>query len=335
MEAHTSISSPIQQLSSPTDTEQPSTSSIEASTPKPKKGRPRKRGLGSRTKAAEKYRSYNNQIVMGKLRLLSGLVFDNLDNFKVEYDLLGVMDKARRCVCDKDYDKLAALTLELKTAIFEASIEFATTSEVDYIVETAPEFFEEPVVFERVHYLSPEKPSVITIIETKSIPVANCDQVTCTECDPLDYKTELEIKTPHGLCVYAGPGSGKSHLLSKLPKKYRHVIYDTDHYRGPVAPRSILLTNRPDVFEKYKGIKIALLPSKRVWIDRCRVKCGDRVKDQWYSDVLKRIYNCFVIVTNKYLSEVIQIRGKGTWTGKSSGGRRIRYNNKTRVRKRC
>lgn len=335
MEASTS--STIHQQSSPN-----SNTNIDP-TPNPKKGRPRKRGLGSRTRAAEKYRDYNNHIVMGKLQVIRDLAFQNLDNLKANYDFLDVTTRARRFVCNRDYEGLALLTLELKTAIFEARIELATESEVEYIFDRAPEFFEEPVVFEHVHYLSPEKLQTITILEPNyeratveqasatlssgtQLTTQQCDQVTCVTCEPLSYDVELEVQEPLGLCLYAGPGTGKTHLISKLPIEYRSVVYDTDHYKGPVAPRSILITNRPDVFVKYQGAKIAIISSRKTWLDRCRVKCGHRVKDQWYSDVLKCIYNCFVIVSDKYLSELVDLRGKGPRRGRPPRRRNRAYN---------
>lgn len=317
-------------------TSSPSTSNtITTEDPKKKKkGRPRKRGLGSRTRAAEKYRDYNNHIVMGKLELLSKLVFDNLDNFKVTYDLLGVADKARRCVCKKDYAQLAALTLEVKTAIFEANLHFATTSEVEYIVEKAPEFFEEQITFERVHYLTPDIQHTVDIFTPSVFNAPACDQVYCETCEPLSYDIELQIEQPLGMCIYAGPGTGKTFLLSKLPLEIRDVIYDTDHYRGNVAPRSIVLTNRPDVFEKYQGLKIAILSSKRTWLARCREKCGDRVQDTWYSDVLKSVYNCFIIASDKHLSDLFAFQGKGTWRGRPPRKRRCRIDKRKNARMR-
>lgn len=262
-----------------------------------------RKSLACKQKSADKYRAYNNERAMRLFNELEETIFRNMTNINYPYEISTVI-KGRHFLAKGDYESLTQLVICAKTEEINLTIQYATEAEIDAFQEC------EPLADRTFQYVNcvEVSPNVYTDVCIKTAVEPACDLVTCTACEPLPPESPLEIKTPPGLCIYSGPGNGKTELISSLPIHYRGLVYDTDHYRGPVPSRSLLITNRPDVFEAYPGLKLAHLPSRSVWLQRCRSKCGERVQPSWFDDVRPFIHDCLLIRSDLYLGQLVTLR---------------------------
>jgi hypothetical protein len=233
------------------------------------------------------------------------IVTRNIANENFPYDI-DVIAKGRRLLTSSRFEELDQLVVQLRTAEFNLCIKFATESEVS-------EFEEVVALDDRLHL---EELQCVAITEQTFVDVcvkvpstAPCTMEDSCECTPLPANQIPEFESPTGLCIYSGPGNGKTTLISGLDSNYRGIVRDTDHMRigESVPPRSILFTNRSDVFRSFPGVKICHLPHRNVWLERCRTKC-ENCDDKWYSDVLACVGKCFILYSDCYLTDLIDLR---------------------------
>lgn len=262
-----------------------------------------RKSLACKQKSADKYRAYNNERAFKLFNELEETIFRNMTNISYPYEITTVI-KGRRFLAQGDYESLNQLLVCAKTEEINLTIQYATEAEIDAFQECEPLTDR---IFEYVNCVE-ISPTVYTDVCIKVARESVCDLVTCEACEPLPTSSSLEIEAPPGLCIYSGPGNGKTELINTLPLHYRGLVYDTDHFRGPVPSRSLVITNRPDVFEAYPGLKLAHLPSRAVWLQRCRTKCGDKVQPSWFDDVRSRIHDCMLIRSNLFLGQLITLR---------------------------
>lgn len=136
-----------------------------------------------------------------------------------------------------------------------------------------------------------------------------CDPSTCVDCKPLSYPLQPKI-SPGCTMIYGGPGSGKTVCIKNIRHRYgrRVNVYDTDHLTEDcvIPGKSLIFTNRPDIFSSYKtGVKIAFIPYRRHWIRQCLEKCPHTI-DRWFDDMITNIRRSFVVRRNCYLSDCIR-----------------------------
>lgn len=104
------------------------------------------------------------------------------------------------------------------------------------------------------------------------------------------------------LMIYACPGSGKSYF-----NRITHEFLDTDYmYLWPfLTDTGKYITNMPNVISK-AVYSIALIPSRSVFEARCISK-KLKPKPEWYSGLIRDTqYANVKLLSNKYLSEVIE-----------------------------
>lgn len=147
---------------------------------------------------------------------------------------------------------------------------------------------------------------VIELVET--VDDRQCDPATCVDCRPIPYPDQPKI-APGCRMIYAGPGSGKTYAIQQIRNQFkgRIKVWDTDHMTKDscVPPRSLIFTNRSDIFASYEtGVKIAFLPYRNHWLKQCLVKCPHAVT-RWYDDVVANIRRSIVIRGDCWLSDRI------------------------------
>lgn len=281
-----------------------------------RKHRPSK---AARDRASERYRAYNNRRSMSRIDEMTRIVVDNMIHIEFPYDITDLAT-GRRLLTSGKLAELDALLIEMRSA--ELDIQMKLHPE-EYLMFESEDCVEAPKSDEGIEQLDDPK---ISNEDPVFIPSKDSDLRQIDE----DFGVNLFVKVerpqqpegevlppdvlpmfeqPTGCCIYAGPGSGKTTLVEKIPSQYRGMIVDTDNLQPgyQIPPRSIVLTNRPDVLASYPGVRIAVIPIFATWYHRCKEKCGDRTKPSWYLDLLRMLSRTFVLRTEKYLSDVIRL----------------------------
>lgn len=101
------------------------------------------------------------------------------------------------------------------------------------------------------------------------------------------------------LLIYAPPGSGKTTW-------HKDRIYDTDcltNWVKGVTP-NVVITNDPSLV-RISGKAYFMIPTKKVFRERCISKCGDRYRENWFKGVLgwSRRKNVKLIESDEYMSD--------------------------------
>lgn len=105
------------------------------------------------------------------------------------------------------------------------------------------------------------------------------------------------------VCIYAGPGMGKTTFINK--ENLKGFIYDTDDVES-WSPSDSIITNKHDLLQ-YADIPIGILVPRRTWEERARTKVGSRLKRSWYNDVLESLKKsgALIITTEGFVSDVL------------------------------
>lgn len=149
----------------------------------------------------------------------------------------------------------------------------------------------------------------LTVVLVESKDDCPCDPATCSSCKPIPYPDQPTI-SPGCVVIYAGPGSGKTESIRNIRRRYarRVSVWDTDHTTrdSKIPSKSLVFTNRPDIFSSYNtGVKIAFIPYRRHWIRQCLEKCP-HAKDKWFDDMITNIRRSLVVRENCYLSDRVR-----------------------------
>lgn len=273
-----------------------------------RKHRPSK---AARDRASERYRAYNNRRSMSRIDEMTRIVVDNMIHIDFPYDITDLAT-GRRLLTSGKLAELDALIIEMRSA------------ELDIQMKLHPE---EYLVFESEDCVEAPKSEEGELIEPPVfIPSEDSDLRQLDEDFGVNLFVKIEksqqpegevlppdvlpiFEQPTGCCIYAGPGSGKTTLVEKIPSQFRGLVIDTDNLQPgyQIPPRSIVFTNRPDVLASFPGVRIAVIPVFATWYQRCKEKCGDRTKPSWYLDLLKTLSRTFILRTEKYFADVIRL----------------------------
>lgn len=109
---------------------------------------------------------------------------------------------------------------------------------------------------------------------------------------------------PYFLCIYAGPGHGKTQFI-RVNKHCGVNIYDIDRHSGFVSSDSILVTSRLEIATVYRCV--ALISDRPTWNRRVKFKCSD-FKYTWYDEMVTTLLGrSFIIWSNGFLEDKISV----------------------------
>lgn len=298
-----------------------------------RKHRPSK---AARDRACERYRAYNNRRSLSRIDEMTRIVVDNMIHIDFPYDITDLAT-GRRLLTSGKLAELDALLVEMRSAELDIQMKIHPQK---FLMFESENCVEAPKSDEN-ELIVTDSPLASTSVEDTTSPIEASDSIESasvfipSEDSDLrqideDFGVNLILKVkrsqqpegevlppdvlpifehPTGCCIYAGPGSGKTTLVEKIPSQYRGMIVDTDDLQSGyrIPPRSIVFTNRPDVLASFPGVRIAVIPVFATWYHRCKDKCGDRTKPSWYLDLLKTLSHTFVLRTEKYFADVIRL----------------------------
>lgn len=108
------------------------------------------------------------------------------------------------------------------------------------------------------------------------------------------------------IILYAGPGNGKTHLLTSLKKSYLQRIIDTDDWKWAWPKKALIVTNRHELIKSNpQCFSIAFVSSRPTWSVRCASKCSNFV-DSWFPPE-GALYASLRIKGEGYLSKYLSI----------------------------
>lgn len=264
-----------------------------------------RKSKATRFKRAENYRAYNNQRSLKHFNELIQLVMGNYADLKYDLDIIG---RARTHLLNNEFESIHKLLISIKLELMNVSMKLASEEEILEFEECEPL---QDRLYNFADCVIVSDSNLDICIKSASPVVDRCDPAVCQTCTPLAFPDLPVVSKSGGVAIYAGPGSGKTTLIKQLPSEFRGVVYDSDHFPKFIKPDSLLFTNRIDVLNSFPGLRFAVVPSRSVWLERCRIKIPS-APDSWYDDLRLSVRRCFVIRSNKYLSDIIRLRGIGS-----------------------
>lgn len=257
-----------------------------------------------RERRAENYRAYNNTRSLTHFNELIQLVMGNYADLKYDLDIIG---RARTHLINGEFETIHKLLISIKLELLNVSLTLASDTEILEFEECEPLHDRQYLSADCV-YVSDTSLDICVKV-TRPV-VDRCDPAVCQECEPLGFPEQPSYDGPGGVVIYAGPGCGKTTLIKQLPVEFRGVVYDSDHAPSVLPSDCLLFTNRIDILNAHPGLKFAVIPSRSSWLERCRTKIPS-APDSWYDDLRASLKRCFIVRSDRYLSEIIRLRGIG------------------------
>lgn len=257
-----------------------------------------------RAKRADKYRAYNNERSLCHLNELIQLVMGNYADLKCDLDIIG---RARKHLIAHEFVEIHKLVISVKLELLNVSMTLASEEEMFEFEECEPL---QDRLYSFADCLQISDANIDICVKVTRPVVDRCDPAVCQDCVPLAFPNLPIVSKPGGVVIYTGPGGGKTTLIKQLPQEFRGVVYDSDHAPSILQPDCLLFTNRIDILNMHPGLKFAVVPSRSVWLERCRTKIPS-APDCWYDDLRTSVQRCFLIRSNKFLSDIIRLRGIG------------------------
>lgn len=100
---------------------------------------------------------------------------------------------------------------------------------------------------------------------------------------PVNWDGPWTFEGSDVILVYSAPGHGKTTFYDGLPDTVKHCVVDTDYLSGKIPDHSIVLTNRPELIARNRGVSFAFMSPRLVWNHRVSKKCAS-IKPTWYDD---------------------------------------------------
>lgn len=257
-----------------------------------------RRSPNSQNKKNERYRSHANQKFQADLDFLLENSFKCFD-----YELI---TRGKRALLQGDLEEFKKVKL-----LILKSNDINVTIDLTAVPQDMEK--DDPVQIHANNTLINPHSVTEILLKTEKPLRDRCDPAECSSCIALPPKEIIEIP-PSAVVVYAGPGSGKTHLQSTVDKRYRGHIYDTDHMKPgqSVSPFGVVFTNRPDLANRHakRGLVFAFIPYRSHWMKLCLMKCPG-AKQSWFADLGSYIQSSFVVRRNSFLSQVLRFRQRG------------------------
>lgn len=101
--------------------------------------------------------------------------------------------------------------------------------------------------------------------------------------EPTNWDGPWTFEGSDVVLVYSAPGHGKTTFYDGLHESVKKCVVDTDYLSGVIPDHSIVLTNRPELIARNRGVSFAFMSPRLVWNHRVSKKCSS-IAPTWYDD---------------------------------------------------